>query len=294
MLNSWSSPDHDPEAFRLSLVGHLEELRNRIIRCLVSLVVTWTIGWFLGPVLNGAIEKLGKSSMLPVLTKLGVPYQPVLHSVTEAFMIQMKLSFKIALLVCIPIIVFEIWGFIAPGLKPHEQRPFRRLAPVSVLLFLMGAGFSIIILPSALQWFAEQFASWPGTGLFQKAGTLTEFCLNMVLAFGIGFQLPLVVWALGALNLLSAETLLKYWRQSVTFIFIAAAVITPSNDPFSMLMMAVPLCLLFIVSVFAVKFTQKKQKERKALRDADSAPFPIEDEPKELASVGTDGSESNE
>jgi sec-independent protein translocase protein TatC len=80
----------------------------------------------------------------------------------------------------------------------------------------------------------------------------------MLLAFGFAFQLPLFVYILGVLNLLKAETLLKYWRHSATAIFVISMVVTPSQDPLSMLMMAIPLTLLFIISVYAVKFTQRK------------------------------------
>lgn len=294
MLNRWSSPDHDPEAFRLSLVGHLEELRTRIIRSLASLVVAWTICWFLVPWLNSKIEKMAIAAIAPTLKKFGAEYKPVLHDITEAFTVQLKLSLTLALIFTIPIFVYEIWSFIAPGLKPEEQKPFRRLAPVSVGLFLLGASFAVIILPSALQWFAEQFAAWPGVGLYQQAGKLSHLCLLMVLAFGVGFQLPLIVWALGALNLLTAETLIKYWRHSVTFIFFAAAAITPSNDPFSMLMMAVPLCILFIISVYAVKFTQKKQKEKRDLLTGYIDPDDKEEGAKELVGMSSSDSTPDE
>jgi sec-independent protein translocase protein TatC len=86
------------------------------------------------------------------------------------------------------------------------------------------------------------------------------FCLKMMLAFGIGFQLPLIVYALGAMNLLSAETLVKHWRHASVVIFVIAAALTPSNDAFSMLMMAIPLVILFMISVWAVKLTQGRKK----------------------------------
>ena len=86
--------------------------------------------------------------------------------------------------------------------------------------------------------------------------------LKSILAFGIGFQLPLVVYILGALNLLSAETLIKYWRHAAVAIFFISGAITPSNDIPSMLMMAIPLTILFAVSTYAVKVTQAKKKKK--------------------------------
>jgi sec-independent protein translocase protein TatC len=176
--------------------------------------------------------------------------------------LQLRLSFAIGLIPATPLVILQLWGFVAPGLKERERRPFRVLAPFSILLFLLGAGFCWLILPAALQWFGSYLANYKDTSLIQSPSTMIFFIAKMMLAFGIGFELPLVVYALGALGLLSSETLIKYWRQATVFIFIAAATLTPSNDAFSMLMMAIPLCILFLISVYAVKFTQRKRKKQ--------------------------------
>lgn len=188
---------------------------------------------------------------------------------TEPFLLKLKLSFSIGLIGAVPLIVLQIWGFIVPGLRPSERKPIARMAPFSLVLFLIGAGFCWMILPAALQWFGSYIAEYPGTGLIQEPGTMAFFILKMMLAFGVGFQLPLVVYALGALDLLTAETLIQYWRQSVIVIFFAAAALTPSNDPTSMLMMAVPLVLLFMISVWFVKLTQRKKRKREAEEDTE-------------------------
>jgi len=257
----WNSSEYDPNEFRLSLIGHLEELRNRIIRSLGAFLICSVVGWFLVEPVNANIRGIAKGSIEPVLKARGQKYEEIFTSFASPFMVQLKLAIAIGLTIAIPYIVFQLWAFIAPGLKPEEQKPFRRLAPISALLFVIGAGFAYLILPQALGWFAEQMAAWPGVQLLQEAGSMTYFVLKMMTAFGVGFQLPLIVWGLGALNLLSADTLFKYWRHAITIIFIASAAITPSADPPSMLMMAVPLCVLFMISVYAVKFTQRKKKK---------------------------------
>jgi sec-independent protein translocase protein TatC len=249
----------DPEEFRLTLVEHLEELRDRIIRSITILVVAWVIGWFLMPPLYEFLNQLVDASIKKSLPP-GAKFEEVFRNATEPFMLKFRLSFMIGLVLAFPFLVMELWGFIAPGLKPEEQKPFKALAPFSLVLFFVGASFCWVIIPSALGWFASYLGEFKGTSLMQDAGTMIFFILKMMLAFGIGFQLPLIVYALGMLGLLSAETLVQYWRQAATFIFIASAVLTPSNDAFSMLMMAVPLVALFLLSVWFVKLTQKKQR----------------------------------
>jgi sec-independent protein translocase protein TatC len=248
----------DPEEFRATLTEHLEELRDRIVRSLFILCAGWVLGWFAEPFIYSAIEGMVEHNVRMTLPQ-GVAYTPAFRDIKDPFMLQLKLSFMIGLIPVFPLIVLQVWGFVSPGLKPSERKPFRVLAPLSVLLFTIGASFAWFIMPAAIRWFAGYLTNYQGTSVMQEPGVMVFFLMKMMLAFGIGFQLPLIVYALGALGLLSAKTLMQYWRQSSVVIFIASAVLTPSNDAFSMLMMAVPLCILFIISVYAVKLTQRKR-----------------------------------
>jgi sec-independent protein translocase protein TatC len=257
--NKWSSPDHDPENFRLSLIEHLEELRKRIVRCLWILCIAWGVSWLKVDEMREFLTNRAIKAMELVAPKGSV--NEVVHQASEFFMIKMRISFFCAFLIAFPFIVLQIWAFIAPGLKPNEQKPFKRLAPFSLVLFVIGALFSWLVMPSAFQWFVSYMPDFPGVKLNQEAGSLAMFTLKCLLAFGIGFQLPLLVYILGALNLLSAETLVKYWRHAAVAIFFLAGAITPSNDPATMLMMAVPLTVLFMISAWAVKVTQKNRKK---------------------------------
>ena len=189
----------------------------------------------------------------------GIVYTTVFHNAPEAFMLKLKLSFYIALVMVLPYIILNIWGFIAPALRPSEQKPFKKLAPASAILFVVGAGFAYAVVPAMFSWFASYAEEFPGVGIYQEAGTQLFLVAKMMLAFGVAFQLPLIVYGLGLAGVLTAETLLKYWRHGASAIFLIAAVVTPSNDPMSMLMMAIPLTGLFIASVYAVKFMEKKR-----------------------------------
>ena len=254
----------DPEDFRLSLVEHLEELRDRIIRAITIICVTWLIGWFIEKPLYDYLNKMVVKSITPVLPK-GQAYREVFHNAPDAFLLKFKLSFMIGVIIACPCIVLQLWAFIMPALKPKEQAPLKRIAPFSLVLFVMGVGFAWAVLPSAMGWFASYIEEFPGTDLYQEPGSMVFFILKMLAAFGVAFQLPLIVYMLGALELLSAETLLKYWRQSATAIFVIAMIVTPSQDPMTMLMMAIPLVILFMASVYVVKFTQARKKKGRIL-----------------------------
>ncbi|CAN5518964.1 twin-arginine translocase subunit TatC [soil metagenome] len=256
----------DPEDFRLSLIEHLEELRDRIIRSIMIIVVAWAIGWFLVPPLYGFLQHHIDAAVRPALPK-GSEYKEIFHNATDPFMLKFRLSFMIGLILSFPLLILEIWGFLAPALKPGERAPFKKLAPYSLILFVVGAGFAWAIIPAALQWFVAYLSEFPDSALYQETGTLVFFVLKMLLAFGAGFQLPLIVYALGLMGLLTSETLIKNWRQAATIIFIASAVFTPSNDALSMLMMAIPLTILFAISVYAVKVTQGKQAAERAAKE---------------------------
>ncbi|MFZ4507393.1 MAG: twin-arginine translocase subunit TatC [Fimbriimonas sp.] len=258
------------EEYRLTLGEHLDELRVRIIRVLVMLIVGWVAGWYILPSLYAFLNNMVAVNITQALDGKA-PFSDVFRNATDPFMLKFRLSFMLGLIMVFPFCLLQIWGFIAPGLKPNERKPIERLAPWTLILFVMGAGFCWVIIPSALQWFAQYVLEFPGTGLMQEPGAMIFFVLKMMLAFGLGFQLPVVVYALGSIGLLKSETLLQYWRQWATAVFLAAAILTPSNDAFSMLMMAVPLVILFAISVVLVTAVQKKQKREQEKRDADEA-----------------------
>jgi sec-independent protein translocase protein TatC len=253
------SPSDNPDEYRLTLFEHLEELRDRLIRSVLALVLGVVAGWFLEPYVYATIEGMADRAIRPELERRHVGLNFVCHSATDAFMLQMRLAALIGLVIVIPYLIVQIWGFVSPGLKPNERKPFKQLAPFSVVLFFVGAGFCWMIMPKALTWFVSYFDNFKNTMLNQEAGTLTFFTLKMMAAFGIGFQLPLIVYGLALAGLLTGEALMQNWRQAATGIFVAAMVITPSNDLFSMLAMAIPLVLLFGASVVAVRFLEKKR-----------------------------------
>lgn len=211
-----------------------------------------TAGWFLFDPAYLAIKEMAQS-------QLGQDevWREAFRNFTEAFFLKFKLSFYLGMILTLPFTVNQIWGFIAPGLKPHERKPIKVVAPVSFLLFLMGAGLCWLILPITIQWFYQFNASFDSVEVLQEPGHLIFFCVKMMLAFGVGFELPLVVFFLTKVGIITSESLLRYWRHCIFGVFLASALITPSGDPIAMSVMALPLSGLFFASVYVAKWSNR-------------------------------------
>lgn len=224
------------------------------MRSLGIVVVAWVIAWFLHPYVYEAL----KGVVMGAVPK-GTPSQVSFPDITSAFMLKLSNSLILGLMIASPLLILQLWAFIAPGLKPNERAPFQRGAPFAILLFAIGCFFGWIVLPSAYEWFGSYLTDYSGAVLNQDPLKMISLSLKMLLAFGIGFQLPLVTFLLYKIGFLRPSTLNKYWRHSTVIIFITSALLTPSNDPFSMLMMALPLTLLFFGSLVAIRMIEARQ-----------------------------------
>jgi sec-independent protein translocase protein TatC len=249
----------DPESFRQTLVEHLDELRSRIMRSLLVLCFAWGIGWLIEPWLYDEVNKIIRDpSLLPAGAQVGEAFR----NFSDPFFLKFKLSFVIGLIIASPVIIYQVWGFVRPALKPAERKPLKVVAPLSALLFVVGASFGFLIIKPALRWFFGFLASFEGVGLLQEPGLFVMFVLKMLLAFGVGFQLPIVLWFLGQLDLVTSETLSKNWRVAVTAISLGAAFLTPGGDFFSFIAMAVPMALLYFAGISALRVTERRKMRR--------------------------------
>lgn len=243
----------EPEDFRATLAEHLEELRQRLFR-IAGVMLAATIGcWFIAD----EAYRVFRQMALDALPK-GVVLQFAFTDFTQGFFLQLKLAFFLGLIFVIPYTVLELWGFVAPGLRPNERKPIRVVAPLTACLFFLGAWMGWTILPVTFKWFFMFAFTFEGTVINQQPEGVIFFPINMLLAFGAGFQLPLVVYFLAWLNIVSPNMLMRYWRHGTVGVFLAAAIITPSGDVPTMLMMAVPMTALYFISVLAAYFTQRK------------------------------------
>ena len=234
---------------QMELLDHLTELRSRLIRVIVYIVAGTMVGWF-------AYDWVFKILSAPVqgyLKQSGDTF--LMTSITEPFVVRMQVSLLVGIALAIPLVTFEAWKFIAPGLTKKERRGVRFVAPLSVLLFAGGVALGYWILPVGINWFAS--LKRPDIKLMpQVSGTLL-FIAKMCLAFGLTFQLPVILMFLARVGIVSSRMLISYWRHAIIILAIVAAVVTPSNDAFSMSMMCIPLIGLYGLSILLVRTMEK-------------------------------------
>jgi sec-independent protein translocase protein TatC len=187
-------------------------------------------------------------------------------SITEPFMVQMQISLVGGLILAIPFITMELWGFVAPGLTPEEKKGFHLVVPLSVMFFLLGLTCAYLILPSAFGWFASFIR--PDAGLQQSPVRYITFVVKMLLAFGLVFQLPVVLMFLAWVGIVTSDMLKKNWRAAIVATSVIGAVATPSNDAFTMLMMAIPLAILYFASIWLVALVERIRARRSLTESA--------------------------
>jgi len=193
----------------------------------------------------------GFSQQLLLLLQRPMPTRLVFIAPTEAFFVNLKVAFYAGLFLSVPLLLFQVWKFVAPGLYEHERRYSFPFLIISTILFLLGAIFAyVVILPMALHFLISQ-----GGELWQPNITLSNylsFCMRLILAAGLVFEFPVLIYFLTKVGVVTPEFLVKNRKYAVLVAFVIAAILTPP-DVFSQVMLAVPLFLLFEVSIFVAK-----------------------------------------
>lgn len=224
----------------MGVLEHLTELRIRIIRSLIAVLIGAIAGWVLYPeiisfILDPYCETLGTDCTLRV--------DEPLEGINTRFMV----STYVGLALAVPVWLWQFWKFVSPGLHKGERRQGLFLVGGGIVLFVAGTMLAFLTLPRALDF----LVTIGGTDLITefRAKAYISFVIKMMLAFGLGFQLPVVLIILQRLGILSYVTLRRQWRYAVVIIVVVVAVLTPSGDPISLLALSVPMYLLYEVSI---------------------------------------------
>lgn len=245
---------------KVSFTAHLKELRKRLIICFIAIGVGFALTY-------GFKEKIFEILTLPLIHAMKPGEKMIFTGLSEAFFIYMKLSFYAGIFISSPVVFYQIWLFVAPGLYHNEKQHILPLVLFSLFFFVVGVLFCyFVVFPVAIKFFLG-FAS----NIIQPLPSMVEylsFATKMLLGFGLVFQLPLVIIFLAKLGIVSVEFLRKNRKYAILLIFIVAAILTPTPDVFNQLLMAVPLMFLYEISIIGALFFQKK-KEQKNTGDTD-------------------------
>lgn len=242
--------EQDPEAVLdrdrpMALEDHLDELRRRLIVC----VTTWALAtgvayYFSGP-------------MLEVIRGLaGQNFEFIYTSPTEAFFAFMKLSMVAGLFVVLPVLIYQTVMFIAPGLTRRERRWLMRLVPFSMVLFAIGAAFAWYVALPVMWKFFLSFET-PGVKAMWRIGDVVGFVVGLLVLCGLVFELPLVLLFAGLAGLVRSETLRRQRKMAYFGAFLVSAVATPTPDAFTAGIVAVPIIVLFEISMLLMRMMGK-------------------------------------
>ena len=305
---SYEPEESEIEASRAPLLDHLIELRKRLIICLVALGVAFfacfafatqifnlllhpfTVAAQLLALREAEAAHAGAFDFLAVLTgahkmflalvgALELPPAPgkvtslVFTAPLEFFFTKVKLAGLGAVALAFPVLAWQVYAFVAPGLYKRERRAFVPFLVAGPLLFLAGAALVYYVILPFVLWFSlsQQIVGAGGAisvQLLPKVSDYFSLVTTLLLAFGLCFQLPVVLTLLGMAGLVSSRMLFSGWRYAVVGVFIVAAIVTPP-DPISQLLLALPIILLYFVSIGCVKLIElRRAKEDAAEREA--------------------------
>lgn len=233
----------DDDDNNMSIIGHLEELRTRIIHSLIAIGIGSGICYFF-------IEDIMRCITMPA----GRLYY--MHP-AEAFFTYLKIAVFSGFLLALPVIFYEIWKFVLPALTVKERTIIGLVVPVSVILFIAGLAFSFfLVLPTALNFFLGF-----GSAELQPMFSLDRyfgFVLSFIFPFGVVFEIPLAIVIFAKLGFISSKLLKKQRRMVIFMSFVIGAVVSPTPDVFTQSMIAVPIILLFEISLFIVRYILRK------------------------------------
>ena len=261
----------------MSLIEHLRELRNRLFKVSLAIVIGTVIAWSFYPRIFEILSQ-PVTTIVDQAQANGRDVRLVLGGVADAFVLQIKVSVVTSMLVTSPIWIYQLWRFVTPGLYRKEKLRAYLFAGVATPLFVSGAVLAYIFLPIGLNLL---FGFTPaGVGNYVPVDRYLSFFLRMVLVFGISFLAPLFIVMLNMFDVLEAKAITSRWRVVVLVVFAFAAIATPTGDPVNMTLLAVPVLLLISIATFIAWINDKRRARTRAsdpvlgLSDDEASPEP--------------------
>lgn len=243
----------------MPLRAHLSEFRSRLIKAMLAIVVGAVVGWFLSKGLIDALLQPLKDAALEKGARVAANFT----TLSGAFSQKVRISLYTGVVLASPVWLYQLWAFIVPGLTGKEKRYSLGFVAAAVPLFAGGFALAWNVVPGAVLFFTE-FVPSDANNFVDAEGYLT-FVTRMMLTFGLAFVAPLLLVALNLAHLVQAATLAKGWRIAVFIAFLFAALASPTGDAATMLALAVPMCVLYVLAVAVSWLVDRRRAKRAAL-----------------------------
>jgi sec-independent protein translocase protein TatC len=258
-MSSDKSPEDELAGTEQPFVSHLVELRDRLIRASIAIGVCFAVlSFYPGP---AALYDLLAAPLVAHLPKGGTL---IATNVISPFLVPLKITLMAAFLVALPVVLYQVWAFVAPGLYTHEKKLVLPLVVSSTLLFFIGVAFCYFFVFGKVFTFIQAFAP-KSVSAMPDIEAYLSFVLTMFIAFGAAFEVPIVVVVLARIGLVSIAKLKAFRSYFIVLAFIIAAILTPP-DVVSQLALAIPMCLLYELGIWAavvfIKHTQAPEEEK--------------------------------
>jgi sec-independent protein translocase protein TatC len=246
-----------PDDGTMTLIEHLRELRNRVIKGVVAILVATIASFFFYDELFELLTEPFTTTVDDLAEEEGLDATLTLTGVADAFTLQIKTCLVAGIIIASPIWLYQIWAFIVPGLHPRERRWTRVFAAIAGPLFLIGVGVGYYVLPKGLSILLD-FTPADVSNLIEVSRYLS-FILRMLLVFGVSFEIPLFVVLLNLAGVVTGRALGRHRAWIILGTFVFAAVATPSTDPISMLFLALPMTILFLMSEAIARLIDRRR-----------------------------------
>jgi sec-independent protein translocase protein TatC len=242
--------DEDEEQGRMPFLAHLGELRQRIIVSLIAVGL-------------GFIVTFNFSEQIITWIARPLPVKLAFLEPTEPFWVNMKVALFAGMFLVLPVLLYEIWAFVSPGLLPHERKFALPFVVLSTLFFAMGAAFALtVIVPFAVKFLVSYKTEHLVATI--SVNRYVDFVLKFTLAFGLVFELPLGITLAARLGLVTPQWLARNRKYAILVNFVVAAILTPTPDAFNQVLMAGPLCLLYEAGIWAARLFGRRPEKRPA------------------------------
>jgi sec-independent protein translocase protein TatC len=241
----------------MTVIEHLEELRHRLVVAVAAIAIGAIAGWFLYPVFLHIVQHpyCGYVNGLPKAEQPPAGCRFVANGVLDPMLSKLKIVLYLGLFIALPIVLYQLWAFIVPGLTAREKKYSVPFIVSSVLLFVLGAFVAIVMLPKGLG-FLLGFAGSQVTPLINFT-QYVGFVTLLILIFGLSFEFPILLVFLTMVGVLSSAKLRAWRRWSILGIAVFAAVITPSSDPYTMMALMIPMLLFYEASIIIARMMKR-------------------------------------